>query len=90
MRTPYEPDPRHQHSGPVELDELLAREATWAVPPPDLLDDVLTAIERQQHGSPGLQHQEPLEAGVTHSPDHLAVDHANDVDDADHPKRADT
>jgi hypothetical protein len=67
MRTPHQPGPRHTQR-PIELDDLLALDAVWAMPPPDLLDDVLAAIERQHEQShPGLQHQEPLEAGVNHA-----------------------
>jgi hypothetical protein len=45
MRTPDEPAPLRQHRFSVELSDLLAQDAMWAVPPTCLLDDVLAAID---------------------------------------------
>jgi hypothetical protein len=44
MRTPDEPAPLRELHVPVELEDLLASDAVWALPPADLLDDVLVAI----------------------------------------------
>jgi hypothetical protein len=74
MRMPDEPDPQPELRPSVDLSDLLVQDAMWATPPADLLDSVLAAIDEQRrhaHGDPGLQHQEPLEAGVLH-PDHDA------------------
>jgi hypothetical protein len=67
MRMPDERDPRPEHRQSVELGDLLVQDAMWATPPADLLDSVLAAIDqrRHAHSDPGLQHQEPLEAGVS-------------------------
>jgi hypothetical protein len=48
MRTPDEVDPYSEYDVPVELRDLLVHEAVWAIPPPDLLDDLLAAIEASQ------------------------------------------
>ncbi len=68
MRMPDEPVPRPEHRQSVDLGDLLVQEAMWASPPANILDSVLAAIDQQRHApsDPGLQHQEPLEAGVFH------------------------
>jgi hypothetical protein len=45
MRSPDEPAPLGAQRLPVGLADLLAQDAVWAVPPPDLLGDVLAAID---------------------------------------------
>jgi hypothetical protein len=45
MRSPDEPAPLREQRLPAGLADLLAQDAVWAIPPPDLLDDVLTAID---------------------------------------------
>jgi hypothetical protein len=68
MRMPDEPVPRPEHRQSVDLSALLVQDTMWATPPAVLLDSVLAAIDQERHArsDPGLQHQEPLEAGVFH------------------------
>ena len=68
MRMPDEPLPRPENRQSVDLGDLLVQDAMWASPPANLLDSVLAAIDQQRHArsDPGLQHQDPLEAGVFH------------------------
>lgn len=44
MRTPDDPAPLYEQPFSSELRALLAEDAVWAVPPPDLLADILAAL----------------------------------------------
>lgn len=48
MRSPDEPAPIGEQRLPAGLADLLAQDAVWAVPPPDLLGDVLAAIDTRR------------------------------------------